>query len=332
MSTLSDDGSGRQLTYAEALREALYDELKEDPAVILMGEDIGSYGGAYRVTKGFLEEFGPQRVCDTPISEIAIVGAAIGAALGGLRPVAEIMYMDFLTISVEQLVVEAAKMHFMSGGNLRVPMVVRTQYSLGRAHGAQHSQFFPSWFLQVPGLKVVLPSTPHDAKGLLKSAIHDENPVLFIECNLLYRSKGLVPREGYALPLGKSEVKRKGNDITIVAISRLVPEALEAATRLSSEGIDVEVIDPQTIQPLDMVPIIESIEKTGRLVIASDDSKSGGLGAAISSKVMDDGFDFLDAPIINLASPDLPIPFSPVLEKAYMVSQDNIVSAARQLV
>jgi len=322
----------RQLTYADALREGLREEMIRDPRVVLMGEEIGVFEGVYKVTRGLLKEFGPERVRDTPISEAAIAGAAIGAALAGLKPVAEIMYMDFVPICLDQIATQAAKMHFMSGGKLKVPMVLRTQYSLGRAHGSQHSQFFPSWFFQVPGLKVVLPSTPHDAKGLLKAAIRDGNPVVFIESGVLYRTKGPVPEGDYVIPFGQCDVKRKGNDLTIVAVSRLVNEALAAATKLEEEGLLVEVIDPRTIQPLDLATILESVKRTGRLIVASDDVKSGGIGSEIAAAVVEEGFDSLDAPILRVASPNMPIPFSPTLEQAYMPNAEKIAEAARKLI
>jgi len=322
----------RQLTYADALREGLREEMIRDPRVVLMGEEIGVFEGVYKVTRGLLKEFGPERVRDTPISEAAIAGAAIGAALAGLKPVAEIMYMDFVPICLDQIATQAAKMHFMSGGKLKVPMVLRTQYSLGRAHGSQHSQFFPSWFFQVPGLKVVLPSTPHDAKGLLKAAIRDGNPVVFIESGVLYRTKGPVPEGDYVIPFGQCDVKRKGNDLTIVAVSRLVNEALAAATKLEEEGLLVEVIDPRTIQPLDLATILESVKRTGRLIVASDDVKSGGIGSEIAAAVVEEGFDSLDAPIVRVASPNMPIPFSPTVEQADMPNAEKIVEAARKLI
>jgi pyruvate/2-oxoglutarate/acetoin dehydrogenase E1 component len=321
-----------ELTYADALREALREEMLRDPRVVLMGEEIGVFEGVYKVTRGLLKEFGPERVRDTPISEAAIAGAAVGAALGGLKPVAEIMYMDFLTICLDQIATNAAKMHFMSGGKLKVPFVLRTQYSLGRVHGAQHSQFFPSMFFQVPGLKVVLPSTPHDAKGLLKAAIRDDNPVVFIESGVLYRTKGPVPDGEYVVPLGQCDVKKTGNDVTIVAVSRTVLEALAAATRLEEQGVTAEVIDPRTIQPLDLTTILGSVKKTGRLIIASDDVKCGGIGSEIAAHVVEEAFDTLDAPILRVASPDMPIPFSPTLEQAYMPSAQKIIEAAKKLI
>jgi len=322
----------REITYAEAIREALKQEMQRDPNVFLLGEDIGAYGGAFKVLKGMLDEFGPERVRDTPISEAAIVGAAIGAALMGLRPVAEIMYMDFLPIATEQLVVQAAKMSFTSGGKLRVPIVVRTQYSLGRAHASQHSEFFPVWYMNVPGLKVALPSTPYDAKGMLISAIRDDNPVLFIECGLLYRNKGLVPEEPYEVPLGSADVKREGEDVTVVAVSRMVVEALKAAEELQKEGISVEVVDPRTLSPLDRKTIADSVKKTGRAVVAADDHKTGGVTAELTATIVEGAFDYLDAPIVRVASPDVPIPFSPPLEKQYMVWSDDIVKAIKEIV
>jgi pyruvate/2-oxoglutarate/acetoin dehydrogenase E1 component len=322
----------RELTYADALREALREEMLRDPKVILMGEEIGVFEGVYKVTRGLLKEFGPERVRDTPISEAAIAGAAVGAALAGLKPVAEIMYMDFVTICLDQIATNAAKMRFMSGGKLKVPFVLRTQYSLGRMHGAQHSQFYPSIFFQVPGLKVVLPSTPYDAKGLLKASIRDDNPVVFVESGALYRTKGIVPEEEYVLPLGKCDIKRNGDDLTIVAVSRVVGEAMAAAAKLEEQGITAEVIDPRTIQPLDSNTIIESVKKTGRLIVASDDVKSGGIGSEIAAIVVEEAFDSLDAPILRVASADMPIPFSPPLEQAYMANAQKIMEAAKRLI
>jgi pyruvate/2-oxoglutarate/acetoin dehydrogenase E1 component len=322
----------RELTYADALREALREEMLRDPRVVLMGEEIGVFEGVYKVTRGLLKEFGPERVRDTPISEAAIAGAAVGAALAGLKPVAEIMYMDFVTICLDQIATNAAKMRFMSGGKLKVPFVLRTQYSLGRMHGAQHSQFYPSMFFQVPGVKVVLPSTPYDAKGLLKASIREDNPVIFVESGALYRTKGPVPEEEYPLPLSKSDIKRSGDDLTIVAVSRVVGEALAAATKLEEQGVRAEVIDPRTIQPLDSRTIVESVKKTGRLIIASDDVKSGGIGSEIAAVIGEEAFDSLDAPILRVASSDMPIPFSPSLEQSYMPNAQKIIEAAKRLI
>jgi acetoin:2,6-dichlorophenolindophenol oxidoreductase subunit beta len=320
-----------ELTYGDSIREALREELKRDPNVFLMGEEIGVFGGAYKVTKGLLDEFGPERIRDTPISEIAIVGAGIGAALAGLRPIVEIMYMDFLTIALDQIGTQLAKLRFMSGGQLQAPMVVRTQYSLGRVHGSQHSQFFPSLFFQLPGVKVVLPSTPADAKGLLKSSVRDGNPVIFVESGVLYRTKGEVPTEEYLIPIGKADVKRKGDDVTVVAVSRTVLEALKAADKMEAKGMSMEVIDPRSIQPLDLETIIHSVKKTGRLVIVGDDVKQGGVGAEISAAVQEEAFDYLDAPIQRVGCPPIPVPFSPDLEKAYMPDDEKIIQAAQSL-
>jgi pyruvate/2-oxoglutarate/acetoin dehydrogenase E1 component len=313
------------------LREALREEMLRDPNVILLGEEIGVFNGVYKVTRGLLDEFGPDRVRDTPISEAAIAGAAVGLALAGMRPVAEIMYMDFLPICMDELATQAAKMRFMSGGQLKIPMVLRTQYSLGRQHGAQHSQFTPSWFFQVPGLKVVVPATPNDAKGLLKSAIREPNPVLFLEGALLYRTKGPVPEDEYTIPLGVADTKRKGDDITIVGVSRLVGEALIAAKKLEERGVSTEVIDVRTLQPLDLHTIVESVKRTSRLIVASDDIKTGGVGSEISAAVSESAFDYLDAPVMRVACPDTPIPFSPSLEQQYMPNADKIVQAADQI-
>jgi len=303
-----------------------------DSKVILLGEEIGVFNGVYKATRGLLDEFGPDRVRDTPISEAAIAGAAVGLALAGFKPVAEIMYMDFLTICMDQLVTQAAKMRFMSGGQLSVPMVLRTQYSLGRQHGSQHSQFTPSWFFQAPGLKVAIPSNPYDAKGLLKAAIREQNPVLFLECGLLYRTKGPVPEEEYLIPLGQADVKKKGEDVTIVGVSRMVGESLAAADRLEKDGISAEVIDVRTLQPLDLNTIIESVKRTSKLIIACDDVKTGGVGAEISASVHENAFDYLDAPIKRVECPATPVPFSPPLEQLYMPNADRVVEAVKEII
>jgi len=321
----------REITYLEAINEALSSAMERSSDVFLMGEDIGAYGGAFKVTSGLLQKFGPDRVIDTPISEAAIAGAAVGASLLGMKPVAEIMYMDFLPISMDQLVTHAAKLHYMSGGQLNPGFVMRTQYSLGRAHGSQHSEFLPAWFLQAPGLKVVTPSNPYDAKGLLNASLDESGPVLFVECAMLYRSKGEVPEGLYRVPLGRAEVKRTGRDLTIVAISRMVPEALAAASRLSEQGIDAEVVDPRTIQPLDRKTIVDSVKKTGRLLIASDDMRTGGVGAEIGATVFEEAFDSLKTPLSRVCSPDLPIPFSSPLEKEYMPNAQKVETAALDL-
>jgi len=322
----------KTLTYAEAVREALREEMLRDANVLLIGEEVGASGGAYKCTYGLYEEFGPERVIDTPISEAAIVGVGIGAALMGLRPVAEIMYMDFIPLSLEQILNHAAKIHFMSGGQLRVPLTIRTQYSLGRAYGPQHSQFFPSWFMNTPGMFLALPSTPADVKGLLKSAIRSENPTVFIECaNLYFKLKGPVPDEDQVVPFGQAEVKRAGKDVTVIAISRMVHEALAAAEELEKRNISVEVVDPRTLMPLDKTSIINSVKKTGRVVVTSDDPMTGGVCAEILSVIMEEAFSYLDSPVKRVAASDMPVPSSRELEKQYMPNKDDLVKAVTDI-
>lgn len=319
------------LTYREAIREALREEMRRDERVFLLGEDIGVYGGIFAVTQGLLDEFGEERVRDTPISEAAIAGAAIGAAMVGMRPVAEIMFVDFTTIALDQIVNQAAKMRYMTGGKAKVPVVIRTTTGTGRRAAAQHSQSLEAWHAHVPGLKVVMPSTAADAKGLLKSAIRDDNPVIFIEHKLLYAQKGEVPEGEFLVPLGKADVKRQGSDVTVVATSLMVSRTLEAAERLAAEGISVEVIDPRTLRPLDIETICASLEKTGRLVIVHEACKFGGFGAEIAAQVMENAFFSLDAPPVRVCGADVPIPFSPVLEDAVVPSVEQIMEAVRQI-
>jgi pyruvate dehydrogenase E1 component beta subunit len=318
----------KTLTYAQAIHEALAEEMRRDKKVLVLGEDIGKLGGVFRVTKGLLEEFGPERVMDTPLSENAIIGAAMGAAIMGYRPVAEIMYMDFLHECGDQLVNHLPKMHFMTGGKLTAPAVIRTQYSLGRNTGAQHSQFFPSLYMNTPGIMVAAPSTPADAKGLLKTAIRGSNPVLFIESATLYGTKGVVPEDETLIPFGKADIKRAGSDVTIVAVSRMVGEALAAADTLSSEGISVEVVDPRTLVPLDTDSILASVKKTARLVTAEDSVVTCGVGAEIVARVTERAMDCLEN-VVRIACPDIPVPFSPPLQKAYMPGKETIAKAVR---
>jgi pyruvate/2-oxoglutarate/acetoin dehydrogenase E1 component len=318
----------KTLTYAQAVHEALAEEMRRDKRVFLLGEDIGKLGGVFRVTKGLLEEFGPERVRDTPLSENAIIGAAMGAAIMGYRPVAEIMYMDFLHECGDQLVNHLPKMHFMTGGKLTAPAVIRTQYSLGRNTGAQHSQFFPSLYMNTPGIMVASPSTPADAKGLLKTAIRGSNPVLFIECAALYGTKGPVPEEETLIPFGKAEIKRAGADVTIVAVSRMVGEALAAADALSSDGISVEVVDPRTLVPLDTDTILASVKKTARLITAEDSCVTCGVGAEIVARVTERAMDSLEN-VVRIACPDVPAPFSPPLQNAYVPGKETITKAVR---
>jgi pyruvate/2-oxoglutarate/acetoin dehydrogenase E1 component len=318
--------------YIDALREGLREEMQRDETVFIIGEDVGLYGGAFGVTKGLFEEFGENRIIDTPISEAAIAGAAVGAALCGMRPVAEIMFFDFFTIAMDQLVNQGAKNRYMFGGKAQVPMVIRGPMGSGTGAAAQHSQSFPAVFAHFPGLKVVMPSTPYDVKGLIKSAIRDNNPVVFAEHKLLYWTKGEVPEEDYTIPLGKADIKRPGKDVTIVAGSIMLPRALEAAKELEQHGIDTEVIDPRTLKPLDLQTIINSVKKTGRLIIAEDDPISFGWGAEIAAGIAgSEAFDYLDAPIKRMAGLDIPIPYNPNLEKHAVPQVADIVENTKEL-
>jgi len=324
--------SGREITYLEAVREAMVQEMRRDPDVFLMGEDVGTYGGAFGASKGMLEEFGGERVRETPISEAVIVGAAAGAALMGMRPIAEIMFMDFITISMNQLVNQAAKMRFMFGGKASIPLVVRAPAGSGTGAAAQHCQSLEALFMNVPGIKIVAPSTPYDVKGLLLASIRDNNPIVFMEHKLLYRNKGTVPEELYTIPIGSAEVKRQGRDLTVVAYSIMVPRALEAAEQLASEGIEVEVVDPRTLKPLDGETIVRSIIKTGRVLIVHEAPVTGGVGSEIAAVIGDsEAFDYLDAPIRRLAGRDIPIPYNRTLERAAVPQVEDIVAAAREL-
>jgi pyruvate/2-oxoglutarate/acetoin dehydrogenase E1 component len=323
----------REITYAEAIREALRQEMTRDESVFLLGEDVGRYGGAFGVSYGLMDEFGEERVRDTPISEAGIMGAATGAALMGMRPVAEIMFMDFTTIAMDQLVNQAAKLRFMFGGKAEVPLVLRTPAGSGTGAAAHHSQSLEAWFVHVPGLKVVMPSTPYDVKGLLLSSIRDNNPVVFVEHKLLYKTKGQVPEEEYTIPLGLAEVKRPGRDLTILATSIMVPRALQAAEALAEEGVEAEVVDPRTLRPLDEETIVGSIVKTGRALIVHEACKTGGVGAEIAATIAEsDAFDYLDAPIKRLGGLDIPVPYNRNLERHMVPQVENIIAAARDLV
>ena len=322
----------RELSYLEAIREALQQEMRRDPRVFVIGEDVGVYGGAFGVTRGLVEEFGEQRVIDTPISELGIAGAITGAALTGMRPVGEIMFMDFTTLAIEQLVNQAAKIRFMFGGTATVPFVLRCPAGSGTGAAAQHSQSLENWFVHVPGLKVVMPSTPYDAKGLLLASIRDDNPVIFVEQKLLYKTRGPVPEEDYTVPLGKADIKRAGRDLTIVATGVMVARALEAAEQLAREGIEVEVADPRTLKPLDAELIIQSVSKTGRVLIVHEAARTGGYGGELAAIIAEsEAFDYLDAPIVRLAGRDMPIPYNRTLEYHTVPQVENIVEAARQL-
>lgn len=321
------------MTYAEAIRAALSEEMRRDPSVFMLGEDIGIYGGAFAVTRGMLDEFGEKRIRDTPISEQAIAGAAIGAALTGTRPVAEIQFSDFMALTMDQLVNQAAKIRYMFGGKATVPMVMRAPLGSGTGAAAQHSQSLEAWVAHVPGLKVVLPSTPADAKGLLISAIRDNNPVVFLEHKLLYRVKGPVPTGEYTIPLAKADVKRTGKDLTIIAWSIEVPRALAAAERLAQEGIEAEVVDPRTLRPFDEETIVASARKTGKVMVVHEAVQMGGFGGEVVARIAaSEAFYYLDAPIRRLGGADTPIPYNPNLERAAVPQEDDIYAAAVRLV
>ncbi len=322
----------REISYRDAINEALREEMERDPTVCIFGEDVGRYGGPFQVTRGLYERFGEWRVRDTPISEEGFTGMAVGAAMTGLRPVVEIMYNDFVTLAMDQIINQAAKARYMFGGKARVPMVIRTQGGAGRGNAAQHSQSLEMWFVHIPGLIVIQPSTPYDAKGLLKSAIRNDNPVIFIEHKLLYITTGPVPEEEYLIPIGVADIKRAGDDVTIVATSRMVHFALQAAGELEKEGIQAEVIDPRTLKPLDIETIVRSVKKTGRLVVVNEGHLTGGFTAEVAARVQREAFDWLDAPIMQVATEDVPIPYNRQLEWEAMPSAADIIQAVKSVV
>lgn len=321
-----------EMRYIKAINDALREEMISDDRVFIIGEDIGHSGGPFSVTRGLYDEFGEMRVRETPISEAGIMGLAVGAAATGLRPVVEIMFFDFITVCWDQVVNQAAKWSYMSGGKVSLPLVIRTQIGAGRNAGPQHSQSFEAWCMHVPGLKVVMPSTPYDAKGLLKASIRDDNPVVFIENRILYGSKGEVPDEQYLIPLGQADVKRVGSDVTVVATSQMVQRSLKAASVLAGEGISVEVIDPRTLTPLDMETIISSVKKTSRLVVVQEAVTRCGMGAEIASSVMEQAFDYLDAPVKRVGAPFCPPPFSKPMENYYLPGEESIMAAIKEVV
>ena len=320
-----------EITYREALRQALKEKMQGDPRVFVMGEDVGAYGGAYSVTRGLQQEFGPERVRETPIAESGIIGMAVGAAMGGMRPVAEIMTINFSLLAIDQIVNHAAKFHYMFAGKIRVPMVMRTVSGWGQL-GATHSQTFENWFASVPGLKVVAPAFPDDAKGLLKASIEDDDPVMFLEHSLLYGVRGEVPESDFRTPLGLADVKREGLDVTIVGYSRMAQVALRAAAQLEEEEISAEVIDLRTLRPLDMETVYESVRKTHRAVVAEEDWRTGGIGAEIAATIAEECFDQLDAPVRRVAMPDVPMPYAKNLELALVPTEEEVVAAVRGIV
>jgi len=322
----------RTLTFANALNEALRQEMRRNPKIYIAGEDVGLYGGIYGVTVDLFKEFGEERVKDTPISESAIIGMAVGSSAAGLIPVVEIMFVDFIGVCMDQLLNQAAKMKYMFGGKAKLPMVLRTTEGAGHGAAAQHSQCLEAWFMHVPGLKVVLPSTPYDAKGLLTTAMRDGNPVVFLEHKYLYGTvEGEVPEEQYTIPFGVADVKRQGKDVTVVATMRMVHKALAAAETLAKDGISVEVIDPRTLVPLDEDSIIASVKKTHRLVVVTEEVANAGSSAEIAARVADKAFDYLDAGIKRVTAPFTPVPFSTVLEEEFIPSEAKIITAIHQV-
>ena len=328
MSTATD---GREITISQAINEAIREEMSRDESVFLWGEDVAAYGGVFKVTDGILNEFGPTRVYDTPISEAGIVGVGVGAAMTGCRPIVEIMFCDFMTLAMDQLVNQAAKIHYMSGGKFHVPMVLRTTLGAGRRAAAQHSQSLHAWVSHIPGLKVVLPSTPYDAKGLLKTAIRDDNPVVFFEDKMMYKLKGPVPAEDYTIPFGVADIKRAGSDVTIVATSSMVQVALGAAKLLEDIDISAEVIDPRTVWPLDEQTLIESAKKTSRVIVVDEGYGRYGVTAEIASVIAEGAFFDLEAPVKRIGAMHVPIPFAPPLEDATVPTEQSVFEAARAL-
>ncbi len=321
----------RELTFAEAVREALAEEMRRDPNVFIMGEDVAEAGTPFKVLSGLVEEFGKERVMDTPISEPGFTGMGVGAAMTGMRPVIDIMFGDFLTLTMDQIVNQAAKIHYMSGGKMKAPIVFRTTMGATRRSAAQHSQSLQAWVSHVPGLKVVIPSTPYDAKGLLKSAIRDDNPVVFIEDKMMFKLKGSVPKEEYTIPFGVADIKRMGEDVTLVATSSMVQVALGAAEKLSQIGISAEVIDPRTTSPLDKQTFIDSAKKTSRAIVIDEGYEAYGVTAEIASVIADGAFYYLDAPVKRMGALDVPIPFSPVLEDVTVPTEDTVFEVAKTL-
>ena len=321
----------RELTFAQAIREALAEEMRRDPTVCIMGEDVAEAGTPFKVLSGLVEEFGKDRVMDTPISEAGFTGLGVGAAMAGMRPVVDIMFGDFITLTMDQMVNQAAKVHYMSGGKWRVPMVMRTTLGATRRSAAQHSQSLHAWFCHVPGLKVVLPSTPYDAKGLLKSAIRDDNPVVFFEDKMMYKHKGVVPEEEYTIPLGVADMKREGEDITLIATSSMVQVALGAAALLEEVGISAEVVDPRTMWPLDEKTLIESVRKTSRCIVLDEGYERYGVTAELASVVATGAFYDLDAPVRRMGAMHVPIPFSPPLEDLTVPTEQSVFEAAKSM-
>jgi len=319
----------RKISYLMAINEALSEEMMRDKNVVLFGEDVGIFGGCFGVTQGLFNKFGPERVKDTPISETAIIGLAVGSAATGIRPVAELMFMDFAGVAMDEILNQAAKMRYMFGGKTKLPLVIRMPYGAGISAAAQHSQSLEAWFTHIPGLKVVMPSTPYDVKGLLKSSIRDDNPVIFLEHKVLYGINGDVPEDEYLIPLGKGDVKKEGKDVTVIATGMMVHKALEAASKLEEEGISIEVVDPRALVPRDEEIILNSVKKTGRVVIVHEAPKRSGFGAEIAAIVVEKGFPYLKKEVVRVCGKDTPVPFSPPLEQYYIPQTQDIVQGIK---
>lgn len=319
-----------QKTYRDAIKEALREEMQRDARVFILGEEVGVWGGTYAVTRGLIDEFGAQRVVDTPIAEAGIIGTAIGAAMNGLRPVAELMTINFSLVAIDGIVNHAAKIHYMFGGQMRVPMVIRTPAGWGQL-SATHSQSLEAWYAHIPGLTVIMPGTPYDAKGLLKSAIRSENPIMFIEHSRLYGTTGEVPDEEYLLPIAKSDVKREGKHVTIVTWSRMLQVATNAADELAKEGIEVEIVDPRTLRPLDMEPIYDSVRKTHRALIVEEDWTTCGMGAEIAARIAHDTFDYLDAPVERMGQVEVPLPYAKNLEALAFPDEPRVITKVKEM-
>jgi len=319
--------SHREMTFGEAVREAMAEEIRRDPLVFLMGEDVGAAGGVFKILLGLHKEFGDERVIDTPISEAGLVGLGVGAALTGMRPIVEVMFGDFIALAMDQIVNQAAKLRYMSGGQAKVPLTIRTTLGAGRSSAAQHSQSLHAWLAHIPGLKVAMPSTPADAKGLIKTAIRDDNPVIVYEDKMMYSLKGLVPQGDYTIPFGVADVKREGDDVTLIATSSMVHVALKAAEQLAAQNISAEVVDPRTLVPLDKETLIQSVVKTSRAVIIDEGHKSYGITGELAAVVCEGAFDYLDAPVVRLGALDVPVPFSKPLEDATIPTVEDVVQA-----
>ena len=322
----------KEMMFSEAVREAIAEEMRRDPSVFIMGEDVGAAGNVFKVLVGLYGEFGPERVIDTPISEEGFTGVGVGAALTGMRPIVEIMFGDFIALVMDQIVNQAAKLRYMSGGQAKVPLTIRATLGAGRSSAAQHSQSLHAWCAHIPGLKVVIPSTPADAKGLIKSAVRDDNPVIVYEDKMMYSLKGMVPTAEYTIPLGVADVKREGSDVSLIATSSMVHVALKAAATLQEQGISAEVVDPRSLVPLDKEALVNSVSKTGRAVIIDEGYRGYGITGELSSVIYEGAFDYLDSPIVRIGAMDVPVPFSKPLEDATIPNENDVIKAVKGMI